>query len=109
LALARAPHTPPFYPGATAATYNRHKAIDDIQRACIADDAAIRSRAVVLKDVLRSVPIGHGSIDHGDVGFVLISVAAKSPDTERIKFRWQAGKSLTDQSDETIQIIGQLL
>ena len=83
--------------------------MEDIRRACIADDPAIHDRPVVLKDVLRSVPIGHGSVDHDDVGLVLISVAAKSPDTERIKFRWQAGKSLTDQSDETIQIIGELL
>jgi hypothetical protein len=83
--------------------------MEDIQRACIADDPAIRSRPVVLKDVLRSVPIGHGSVDHGDVGFVLISVAAKSPDAEHIRFQWQVGKSLTDQSDETIQIIGELL
>jgi hypothetical protein len=83
--------------------------MEDIQRACIADDPAIRSRAVVLKDVLRSVPIGHGSVDHDDVGIVLISVAAESPDAEHIKFQWQAGKCLTDQSDETIRIISQLL
>ena len=90
-------------------TYNRQKAIKEIRQACIADDSTVSGRSIVLKDVLKSVPMEDGSFDRteGNVGF--ISLAAKTTDAGRTGFRWKVAKSLTDQSDETILFISKLL
>jgi hypothetical protein len=90
-------------------TYSRQKAIEDIRQACSVDDAAIHGRSVVLKDVLKSLPIVDGSVDRTEGGIVFISAAAKSHDAERIKFQWQINQSLADQSDETLRVISELL
>jgi hypothetical protein len=44
-------------------TYNRQKAIKEIRQACIADDSTVSGRSIVLKDVLKSVPMEDGSFD----------------------------------------------
>jgi hypothetical protein len=90
-------------------TYNRQKSIEDIRHACSVDEAAIHGRSVVLKDVLKSVPIEDGSVDRTEGGIVFISAAAKSHDAERIRFQWQINQSLADQSDETLCVISELL
>jgi hypothetical protein len=91
-------------------TYNRQKAIKEIRQACIADDSTVSGRSIVLKDVLKSVPMEDGSFDRTEGNVVFISLAAKTTDAGRTGFRWKvATKSLTDQSGETTQFLSKLL
>jgi hypothetical protein len=90
-------------------TYDRQNAIETIRRACIEDDPAILRRAVVLDDVLKSVPIEDGSIDHATTDVVYITAAPSTPGGERRKFQWHSAKPLDGQPDETIRLLIELL
>jgi hypothetical protein len=90
-------------------TYDRQNAVAAIRRACIEDDAGIHRRAVVLEDVLKSVAMEDGSIDHATTDVVYITVAPSAPGGTRRAFQWHSAKPLDGQPDETIRLLIELL
>ncbi len=89
-------------------TYDRRTVIEDIRQACIADDRAIRDRAIVLKDVLKSVRMDNIEMDRKGNAAV-ISASGGAAGAARIEFEWPDGTALTDQSDKTLKVISELL
>jgi hypothetical protein len=90
-------------------TYDRQNAIATLRQACIEDDPAILRRAVVLEDVLKSVAMDDGSIDHATTDVVYITVAPSTPGGRRRAFQWHSAKPLDEQPDETMRLLIGLL
>jgi hypothetical protein len=93
-------------------TFDKQRAIDAIRKTCVASNPWLTTgggREVVLDDILSAIPMDDGSIDHSEKGIVFISVAPEAAGGERRRFQWNRAKPLSDQSEEALQFIAELV